>query len=102
MAISTGRQVGVDIEIIRADLEIDEVVGQFFPIRGKLEYEAAAITEPPTVLPARSGSGRQCLLQLMEEVEKRLRQRGALEINPLVEGRNTKVTVISLIIAFIF
>jgi ribosomal protein S18 acetylase RimI-like enzyme len=30
-------------------------------------------------------------LQLMEEVEKRLRQRGALEINLLVEGRNTKV-----------
>ena len=30
-------------------------------------------------------------LQLMEEVEKRLRQRGALEINLLVEGRNTQV-----------
>jgi ribosomal protein S18 acetylase RimI-like enzyme len=30
-------------------------------------------------------------MQLMEEVEKRLRQRGALEIKLLVEGRNAQV-----------
>jgi 4'-phosphopantetheinyl transferase len=49
VAISTGPQVGVDIEVIRADLEVDDVVGQFFPIRRKLECEAAAITEQPAV-----------------------------------------------------
>ena len=30
-------------------------------------------------------------MQLMEEVERRLQQRGAVEINLLVEGRNTQV-----------
>ena len=36
VAISTGPPVGVDIEIMRADLDVDDVVRQFFPVQGQL------------------------------------------------------------------
>lgn len=49
VAISTGPHVGVDIEVIRADLDVDDVVRQFFPIHAQLEYEAASTAERPAV-----------------------------------------------------
>ncbi len=39
-------------------------------------------------------------MQLMEEIENRLRQRGALEINLLVEGRNTQVVPFYQLLGF--